>query len=129
MASRAALVSPAFDYLKDTLGVDDPGVLRMARHSALDWASTGTELMSIATAKRCGALGFAPAAVYDEDNPYIHHFPDGNAGIARALVKKLIPGVARDATPKSWSWLNSTMPSWTNPAMLFASGSTVPWSM
>ena len=84
-----------FDYLKDTLGVDDPGVLRMARHSGLDWASTGTELMSIATAKRCGALGFAPVAVYDEDNPYIHHFPDGNAGIARALVKKLIPGVAR----------------------------------
>ncbi len=26
-----------FDYLKTTLGVDDPGVLRMARHSALDW--------------------------------------------------------------------------------------------
>jgi hypothetical protein len=24
-----------FDYLKDTLGVDDPGVLRMARHSGL----------------------------------------------------------------------------------------------
>ena len=84
-----------FDYLKDTLGVDDPGVLRMARHSGLDWGSTGTELMSIASAKRCGALGFAPVAVYDEDNPYIHHFPDGNAGIARALVKKLIPGVAK----------------------------------
>ncbi|MCH8867996.1 MAG: FAD-dependent oxidoreductase [Proteobacteria bacterium] len=84
-----------FDYLKDTLGVDDPGVLRMARHSGLDWGSTGTELMSIASAKRCGALGFVPVAVYDEDNPYIHHFPDGNAGIARALVKKLIPGVAK----------------------------------
>ena len=26
-----------FDYLKNTLGVNDPGVLRMARHSALDW--------------------------------------------------------------------------------------------
>ena len=38
-----------FDYLKDTLGVNDPGVLRMARHSGLDWGSTGTELMSIAT--------------------------------------------------------------------------------
>ena len=84
-----------FDYLKNTLGVDDPGVLRMARHSGLDWGSSGTELMSIAAAKRCGALGFAPKAVYDEDNPYIHHFPDGNAGIARALVKKLIPGVAK----------------------------------
>jgi spermidine dehydrogenase len=84
-----------FDYLKNTLGVDDPGVLRMARHSGLDWGSTGTELMSIAAAKRCGALGFAPKAVYDEDNPYIHHFPDGNAGIARALVKKLIHSVAK----------------------------------
>ena len=84
-----------FDYLEDTLGVDDPGVLRMARHSALDWGSTGTDLMTIGTAKECGALGFAPVAVFDEDNPYIHHFPDGNAGVARALVKKMIPGVGK----------------------------------
>ena len=83
-----------FDYLKDTLGVDDTGVLRMARPSGLDWASTGADLMSIATAKSCGALGFAPVAVYDEENPYIHHFPDGNAGVARAMVKKLISDVA-----------------------------------
>ena len=82
-----------FDYLKDTLGVDDPGVLRMARHSALDWGSTGTDLMTIGTAKSCGALGFAHVAAYDEDNPYIHHFPDGNAGVARALVQTMIPGV------------------------------------
>ena len=84
-----------FDYLRETLGVDDPGVLRMARNSGLDWASTGTDLMSIAAAKSCGAMGFAPVAVYDEDNRYIHHFPDGNAGVARALVKKLIPNVAK----------------------------------
>ena len=84
-----------FDYLKDTLGVNDPGVLRMARHSGLDWGSTGTELMSIATARSCGAMGFEPVAVFDVDNPYIHHFPDGNAGVARALVKWLIPGVAK----------------------------------
>lgn len=83
-----------FDYLKDTLGVDDPGVLRMARHSGLDWASSGTEMLSIAEARSAGAMGFEPKAVYDEENPYIHHFPDGNAGLARALVKKLIPGVA-----------------------------------
>lgn len=84
-----------FDYLKSTLGVDDPGVLRMARHSALDWASTGADLMTIGSAKRAGAMGFAPKAVYDKDNPYIHHFPDGNAGIARALVKKMIPDVGK----------------------------------
>jgi len=82
-----------FDYLRDTLGVDDPGVLRMARHSGLDWASSGTDVMSIASAKSCGALGFAPKAVYDEETPYIYHFPDGNAGVARALVKKMIPDV------------------------------------
>jgi len=82
-----------FDYLKNTLGVDDSGVMRMARHSALDWASAGTDVMTIGAAKSCGALGFAPKAVYDEENPYIYHFPDGNAGVARALVKKMIPGV------------------------------------
>ena len=84
-----------FDYLRDTLGVDDPGVLRMARHSGLDWGSSGTDLMSIRTAKVCGAMGFALKAVYDENNPYIYHFPDGNAGVARALVKKMIPDVGK----------------------------------
>jgi len=86
--------TPYYDYLKNTLGVNDHGVLRMARHSGLDWGSGGTDVMSIGEAKSCGALGFAPVAVYDEENPYIHHFPDGNAGVARALVKKLIPNVA-----------------------------------
>jgi len=83
-----------FDYLKNTLGVDDPGILKMARNSCLDWALTGTDLMTIGTAKRCGALGFTPKAVFDEDNPYIYHFPDGNASVARALVKKMIPNIA-----------------------------------
>jgi len=83
-----------YDYLKTNLGVDDPGVFKMARHSAADWGSGGTDVMSIAAAKSCGALGFAPVATYDEGNPYIHHFPDGNASVARALVKKMIPNVA-----------------------------------
>ena len=84
-----------FDYLQKILGVDDPGVLRMARHSGLDWGNYSTELMSIAEAQSSGAMGFPPRAVYDKDNPYIYHFPDGNAGVARALVKKLITKVAK----------------------------------
>lgn len=84
-----------FDYLQETLGVDDPGVLRMARHSALDWASIGAEMLSIAGAKRAGAMGFAPVAVYNPEHRYIHHFPDGNAGVARAIVKSLVPQVAK----------------------------------
>ena len=84
-----------YDYLKNNLGVDDPEVFKMARNSGLDWAHTGTDLMTIKTAKDVGAMGFVPKEIYDEENPYIYHFPDGNAGIARALVKKMIPNVAK----------------------------------
>ena len=90
-----------FDYLKHTLGVSDPGVLRMARHSGIDWSNAGTELISIGEAQECGALGFAPVAVYDEEHPYIHHFPDGNAGVARTLVKYLIPEIAEGNSAES----------------------------
>ena len=90
-----------FDYLKHTLGVSDPDVLRMARHSGIDWSSAGTELLSIGEAKKCGALGFAPVAAYDTEHPYIHHFPDGNAGVARTLVQYLIPEVAEGSNAES----------------------------
>lgn len=30
----------------------------------------------------------------DLDEPYIFHFPDGNAGLARLMVRHLIPAVA-----------------------------------
>jgi spermidine dehydrogenase len=36
-------------------------------------------------------------ALTDPD-PYIHHFPDGNAGVARALVRALIPDALPGAT-------------------------------
>ena len=32
------------------------------------------------------------------EEPYIYHFPDGNASIARLLVRKLIPGIAAGHT-------------------------------
>src|SRR5262249_53189269 len=33
-----------------------------------------------------------------DDSNYIYHFPDGNASIARLLVRKLIPGIAPGST-------------------------------
>jgi spermidine dehydrogenase len=36
--------------------------------------------------------------LWEEDEPYIHHFPDGNASLARLLVRQLIPGVAPGST-------------------------------
>ncbi len=32
------------------------------------------------------------AILHGHDEPYIHHFPDGNATIARLLVRRLVPG-------------------------------------
>jgi len=34
----------------------------------------------------------------EEDEPYIHHFPDGNAGLARMMVRELIPAAAGGST-------------------------------
>ena len=100
-----------FDYLQNTLGVDDPGVLRMARHSVVDYGGT-PELISMEEALESGALGLdyfswkdaldevgndggyiKNTSTYSVKNPFIHHFPDGNATIARMLVKKMIPDV------------------------------------
>ena len=100
-----------FDYLKITLGVDDPGVMRMARHSVVDYGGA-PDLMSMEEALDSGALGldyFSWSDTNDEvagdggyientdtysvKEPFIHHFPDGNATIARMLVKKMIPDI------------------------------------
>jgi len=102
-----------FDYLQNTLGIDDPNVLRMARHTSVDYTEGGTDVLSISEVLESGPLGINPLAswkdaveggadqtylrkdgdVYSLEEPFIHHFPDGNATIARLLVKNLIPTV------------------------------------
>lgn len=39
-----------------------------------------------------------PEAKAEFEEPYIHHFPDGNASLARLLVRRLIPGIAPGST-------------------------------
>jgi len=101
-----------FDYLKNTLGVDDPLVLEMARNSCIDNLGEGADVATIEDALTTGGLGFNPATLKDvmgkkkyekyikehgyimvDEDPYIHHFPDGNASLARLLVRKMIPDV------------------------------------
>ena len=81
-----------FEYLQDVLGVTDPKIMLMARNSTLDWGGAGADLAGMG-AQWSGAMGFPPVEVYDENNPYIYHYPGGNSGVARALVKKMIPDV------------------------------------
>ena len=101
-----------FDYLKNTLGVDDPLVLEMARNSCIDNLGEGADVTTIGDALTTGGLGFDPASLKDvmgkkkyekyikehgyimvDEDPYVHHFPDGNASLARLLVRKMIPNV------------------------------------
>jgi spermidine dehydrogenase len=101
-----------FDYLKNTLGVDDPLVLEMARNSCIDNLGEGADVTTIGDALTTGGLGLNPASLEDvmgtkkyekyikeygyimvDEDPYVHHFPDGNASLARLLVRKMIPNV------------------------------------
>ncbi|HKM67943.1 MAG TPA: NAD(P)-binding protein [Candidatus Acidoferrum sp.] len=42
--------------------------------------------------------GISLEVTRQDDEPYIYHFPDGNASIARMLVRALVPGVAPGRT-------------------------------
>ncbi len=71
----------------------------------LDFFAVGTDAVSASEAFDYGYPGFGgiglerdEEAVKEMDEPYIHHFPDGNASIARLLVRKLVPGVAPGST-------------------------------
>jgi spermidine dehydrogenase len=41
-----------------------------------------------------GGLGLPPAVSAERSEPYIYHFPDGNAALARLLVRAQLPGIA-----------------------------------
>lgn len=66
-----------------------------------DFFAVGIDLLPAFEAASTGYPGFQglglpshPADVAKLEEAYIHHFPDGNASIARLLVRKLIPTVA-----------------------------------
>jgi len=101
-----------FDYLKNTMEVDDPGVLEMARNSCIDNFGPGADVATLEEALNLGGLGFGPETltyaigeerfkkqvkkygnIMAEGDRYIHHFPDGNASVARLMVRKMIPNV------------------------------------
>ncbi|MEM9402341.1 MAG: FAD/NAD(P)-binding protein [Pseudomonadota bacterium] len=84
------------DYLADVVGVDHPDVLRILDDCSVE-AGPGIAASIAETAVMYyglpggNALGleFVP-----DEEPYIHHFPDGNASIARLMVREMIPGIA-----------------------------------
>ena len=70
----------------------------------LGFFGLGADAVPAAEARTLGYPGFQalnlPKADHGDayEEPYIYHFPDGNASIARLLVRALVPGVAPGST-------------------------------
>ncbi len=86
------------DYLKNDAGLGEEAV-GYFEGGTLDLLAMGPDITPALEAFHSGYPGFKglklrndEAAEFEE--PYIYHFPDGNASIARLLVRSLIPGAA-----------------------------------
>ena len=88
-------------FLREKVKLSDQSVLYF-QQTTHDFMATGIDSMSASDARSSNLPGFAamglpPLDDHDQaaiDDLYIHHFPDGNATLARLLVRKLIPSVA-----------------------------------
>jgi spermidine dehydrogenase len=86
------------DYLTKICGLSEQAA-NCFHGRSLDFFALASDLISAGSAREMGLPGFdglgLPAdASPERAEPYIHHFPDGNASLARLLVRELIPGVA-----------------------------------
>ncbi len=89
------------EFLERHMGVTDPEVFALYQGLIVDSAA------SIEVSSALGVMGYsgfpglkatAMADYEDVSEPYIFHFPDGNASIARMLVRRMIPRVAAGST-------------------------------
>jgi spermidine dehydrogenase len=92
------------DWLMNVWGLDERAADTFYGRT-LDFFAAATDAVSAREAYDTGYPGFAGLGVArDEDaikemeEPYIHHFPDGNASLARLMVRRLVPGVAPGTT-------------------------------
>ncbi|MCF2532784.1 NAD(P)-binding protein [Yinghuangia soli] len=110
---KAALVKMSYEaYLRDVLriGPEVRKLLQRGTHglwgvgidavSALDCWPTwqpGFAGLNLEPTPYPG-LGKSPRHALESEEPYIFHFPDGNASVARLLVRGLVPGAIRGWT-------------------------------
>jgi spermidine dehydrogenase len=88
------------EFLSRHLNIGDPEVFAVLQDLTSD-SGVGIEATPAMDAlSYTGLPGWKAAGLPDteEPEPYIHHFPDGNASIARLLVREMIPAVAPGKT-------------------------------
>ena len=109
------------DYLLKNVGLSETSVKYFQGRSN-DFSALGADALPAADARRrlpgFDALGLpqpSEEAQAEMDEPYIYHFPDGNASLARLMVRDLIPRWRRAEAWRTSSWPASTTRSWTSP--------------
>ncbi len=84
------------DFLIKHLDIHQEEVFAVLQDLASDFGVGIDAAPAYAALDYAGLPGWAAAGLPDieeEEEAYIHHFPDGNASIARLLVRKMIPAV------------------------------------
>lgn len=87
------------EYLQANVGLGPEALRFMQYWSSSLWAIgiDGLPALAAWSSSYPGLAGIElPLSAYrtDDDEPYIFHFPDGNASLARLLVRALVPAVA-----------------------------------
>jgi len=88
------------EYLEKHMAITEPDVFDVLQDLPSD-SCAGIESVSAASALSYSGLpGWRTAGLPEEDDAeaYIHHFPDGNASVARSLVRHMNPDVAQGST-------------------------------
>jgi spermidine dehydrogenase len=85
------------DFLETYAGIPKEGS-ELLRDKFSGYWGIGWDALSALEGRRLGMAGTNAFGLSDKqigndgsDEPYIFHFPDGNAGVARSLVRKLLP--------------------------------------
>jgi spermidine dehydrogenase len=88
-------------FLRRYLGITNPEIIAMLQGMTTDMSVSfdmGSALSAINYVGLPGVKATALPADVLHGEPYIHHFPDGNASVARLLVRDMIPQVAPGST-------------------------------
>ena len=89
------------DFLERHMGVTDPEVFAIYQGLTADSTASIEASSALSVMSYAGLPGLRATAIAnygDDAEPYIFHFPDGNASIARLLVRQMIPRVAAGTT-------------------------------
>ena len=87
-------------YLSDHLGIGASEVFAALQPLTTDLGADIAAVPAIDALYYTGLPGYEASGLpdWDDEEPYIHHFPDGNAAIARLLVRRMIPDAAPGST-------------------------------